>query len=231
MTQTGDHNEDDIILVGEYALHLLDAQSRLAFEKRLLDDARLRQLLREWDEGLVSLADDIAPVVPPPRLKGAIETRLFKARAKPGFSLGMLFGRRGTALGFVALIAIGILFGSGLLDPPKGPTYIAEIAARDRALVVEARFDPLAGEIGITRIAGAAVQGRVLELWLIAEGAAAPVSLGVLPASELAVISVPETLRTAMIGGTLAISDEPVGGSPTGAPTGAVLAVGAVVSS
>jgi anti-sigma-K factor RskA len=57
------------------------------------------------------------------------------------------------------------------------------------------------------------------------------VSLGVLPASALAVVSVPEALRTATIGGTLAISDEPVGGSPTGAPSGAVLAVGSVISS
>jgi anti-sigma-K factor RskA len=231
MTQTGDHSEDDIVLIGEYALHLLDAESRLAFEKRLLDDAGLRQLLREWDEGLVTLADDITPIAPPPRLKGAIEARLFEAPAKRGFSLGALFGRRGVALGFVALIAVGILFGSFLLDQPQGPTYLAEIAAEDRGLVVEARFDPEAGEIDINRIAGAAVTGRVLELWLIAEGAPGPVSLGVLPASALAVVSVPEALRTATIGGTLAISDEPLGGSPTGAPTGAVLAVGSVVSS
>ncbi len=231
MTQTGDHNEDDIVLVGEYALHLLDAASRLAFEERLLDDAGLRQLLREWDEGLVSLADGIAPVAPPPRLKGAIEARLFEAPVKRGFTFGALFGRRGVALGFVALIAVGILFSSNLLERPQGPTYLAEIAAEDRGLVVEARFDPAAGEIGINRIAGAAVTGRVLELWLIAEGAPGPVSLGVLPTSALAVVSVPEALRTAMIGGTLAISDEPLGGSPTGAPTGAVLAVGAVTSS
>lgn len=230
MSQTGDHSEDDSVLVAEYALHLLDAQSRLAFEKRLLDDARLRQLLREWDEGLVTLADDIAPVAPPPRLKAAIEARLFDSPAKPGL-LARLFGRQGVALGFVALIAIGILFGSDLLDPSQNATYIAEIAAEDRALVVEARFDPVAGEIGLSRIAGAAVPGRVLELWLIAEGTPGPVSLGVLPASALAVISVPETLRSAMIGGTLAISDEPVGGSQTGAPTGAVLAVGLVTSS
>ncbi|MFT5948474.1 MAG: anti-sigma-K factor RskA, partial [Paracoccaceae bacterium] len=83
-------------------------------------------------------------------------------------------------------------------------------------------------ELSITRIAGAAVPGRVLELWLIAEGAAAPVSLGVMPDITPATLSVRKELRTLMIGGTLAISDEPLGGSLTGAPTGAVLATGKI---
>jgi len=231
MTQAGDHTEDDIALVGEYALHLLDAQSRLAFEKRLLNDATLRRLLRDWDEGLISLADDISPVAPPAHLKGAIEARLFGAPAKPGFSWGRLFGSRGIALGLVALLAVSTYFGTALLKSPQGPTFVAEIAAEDRALVVEVRFDPGAGEIGINRIAGAAAAGRALELWLIADGASAPVSLGVLPASGQAVLPVPVALRNAMIGATLAISDEPPGGSPTGAPTGAVLAVGKIISS
>jgi anti-sigma-K factor RskA len=235
MTQEGDHSEDDIVLVGEYALHLLDADSRLAFEKRLADEPALRQLLREWDEGLISLADDFEPVAPPARLKGAVEARLFETPAQQGrsswFSGSWLFGRRGAALALVALLVIAVVFGPSLLNGPQGPTLVAEIAAEDRALVVEATLDVGAGEIGINRVAGAAAEGRTLELWLIAEGAPAPVSLGVLPATDLAVVTVPDNLRAALVGGTLAISDEPPGGSPTGAPTGAILAVGAIVSS
>ncbi|MEL6126646.1 MAG: anti-sigma factor [Pseudomonadota bacterium] len=56
----------------------------------------------------------------------------------------------------------------------------------------------------------------------------AQVSLGVLPEEPDARISVAVALRPLLPGGTLAISDEPPGGSPTGAPTGEVLAVGAV---
>lgn len=47
MTQDSDHTQDDIALAGEYALHLLDAESHVAFEIRLADDVALQGLLRE----------------------------------------------------------------------------------------------------------------------------------------------------------------------------------------
>jgi anti-sigma-K factor RskA len=64
-------------------------------------------------------------------------------------------------------------------------------------------------------------------LWLIA-GNNAPVSLGVLPDAGAVTLMVAEALAVQLAGGTLAISDEPDGGSPTGAPTGAVLATATV---
>ncbi len=221
MTQAGDHDKDDISLVGEYALHLLDAGERLAFEKRLAGDPSLRALLREWDEGFVSLADQFEEVIPPPRAKSAIDARLF-GPATARFSL------RAGVLALAVVAALAFFVGPVLWNTPDGPLYVADIAAQDRTLVVEATFDPDTAVIAINRTAGAATTGRVLELWLIAEGAPAPVSLGVMPEAPLATIAVPEDLRTAMLGATLAISDEPLGGSPTGAPTGAVLAAGSI---
>ena len=53
-----------------------------------------------------------------------------------------------------------------------------------------------------------------------------PDSLGVLPQDAASRITLPEALRGKLVGSVLAISDEPEGGSPTGAPTGAVLATG-----
>ena len=84
----------------------------------------------------------------------------------------------------------------------------------------------------MNRTAGAAVPGRVLELWLIA-GDNPPVSLGVLPEAASAEVQLTPDLVAALAAGTLpinlAISDEPPGGSTTGAPTGAVLAMGPVI--
>ena len=64
-----------------------------------------------------------------------------------------------------------------------------------------------------------------MELWLIpADGV--PRSIGVIPVAErTAMVLSPQILAALAAGTTLAISDEPAGGSPTGQPTGAVLAL------
>ena len=78
-----------------------------------------------------------------------------------------------------------------------------------------------------TASSGGARPGRALELWLI-EGDDPPVSLGVLPDTEATVLQVDAAVAAALPGGVLAVSDEPPGGSPTGQPTGDVLATGQV---
>jgi anti-sigma-K factor RskA len=67
---------------------------------------------------------------------------------------------------------------------------------------------------------------RVFELWAIAPGNARPRSLGVIPVNgELKLSRLPPDLGD---GVTLAISVEPLGGSPTQQPTGPVVFVGTV---
>ena len=72
MSQIGDHNPDDIALIGEYALHLLDADARRVVDQRLLVEPALRALLRDWDEIFLSLADEFVEVAPPSRVKNQI---------------------------------------------------------------------------------------------------------------------------------------------------------------
>jgi len=227
MTAADDHN-DDIALAGEYALHLMDADARRAFEARLDAEPALRALVVEWNEQLAPLADNFTPQTPPPAVKARINAVLFPATPSRTWSLWRVLAGSGLA----AVLAVGVLV---MLpqDPaptPFTPSLTAEIAAEDASLIVLASFAPETGVLRIDRQAGAANDGRVLELWLIAEGADAPVSLGVLPDETQTDIALPETLAQAISGGTLAISDEPLGGSPTGVPTGDVLALGAVVS-
>lgn len=230
MNQTDDKKRDDIALAGEYALHLLDAGERRDFEARLAAEPELRRLLREWDEGFATLAEEVEPVAPPRHLKSGIQRRLFQDAGTAGKRGIRLFGLSRGGLAALAFAVIALIVLSITMLTPRDPLYVAEIAAEDQSLVLQASYYAGDAVLAIERVAGGAVPGRVLELWLIAEDAEAPVSLGVLPEDTAASIAVPGELAAALKGGTLAISDEPPGGSPTGQPTGAVLAVGAITA-
>ncbi|GIX12654.1 MAG: hypothetical protein KatS3mg118_0613 [Paracoccaceae bacterium] len=219
---------DDAVLAGEYALGLLEGEERAAFEARLAREPELRRMVRDWQEAFAGLADEVAPVPPPARLRGAIEARLFGRRPAGWLSRRRLIvAGGGAALAAAAALALALRF--GLLAPP--PTIEARIASEDGALQVAARIRP-AGEAGAELVAellrGAAAPGRAMELWLIPEGAPAPVSLGVLPQTGTLRRAIAPALARQLAGATLAISDEPPGGSPTGQPTGAVLATGRI---
>ena len=213
---SADGPEDDAATSGEHALGLLPPAERAAFEARLASEPALRRLVAQWEEDLAGLAEDVEPIAPPAHVRRGIERRLFPRR------------RRLWPLGLLAAgaVAASIWFGVGL-DGFAPAVLPVEIAAGDRALVIAARFDPGAGTLALERLEGEAPSGRVLELWLIA-GEAAPVSLGVLPQAGEAALDLSPSLAALVPGATLAVSEEPLGGSPTGAPTGAVLATGVV---
>ena len=107
----------------------------------------------------------------------------------------------------------------------NGENYVAELSAANDALKLVAYYDDQKGQIKLNRVAGTPTTGRVFELWLI-EGKNPPISLGVLPTAQTGTLTLKASLKAKLSGATLAISDEPTGGSPTGQPTGAVLATG-----
>ena len=224
---------DDTALAGEYVLGLLDGDARAAFEARLAVDPALRARVRDWAEDLAPLTEGVE-TPPPTGLQARIEARLFsddQTVARPGGRLrGWLLGALTGAVAALGVVLLGLIM-PRLLDPPpampRSPALTAQIAAEDASLVIRAAYDAGEARLYLEREAGAARPGRVLELWLIA-GQAAPVSLGVLPDAARASVPLDAALRDALAGAVLAVSDEPPGGSPTGAPTGDVLALGQV---
>jgi anti-sigma-K factor RskA len=102
-----------------------------------------------------------------------------------------------------------------VLNPdPSAPAarFVASVSADGAALVLRPLdgFRPTAG--------------RALELWAV-PATGAPRSLGLVSASEST-----RVLRTRLLAGTsaFAVSVEPAGGSPTGAPTGPIVSLGRV---
>jgi anti-sigma-K factor RskA len=226
MSETGDAYDDEA-LAAEYVLHLLDADERSAFEKRLRDDRGLQARVLDWEAKLAPLSDEFEPVTPTSALKSRIMHAVAPASKKPfvGRTWSLVFG--GAVV--VALMA-AIVFGTFLRDPNDlSPAFQAELSAEDGSLLIVAGVIPATHEIVLERVAGAPRPGRVHELWLIAEGAPGPVSLGILEDQGTTRIRVPDDIAPGVRTGTLAISDEPPGGSPTGAPTGEVLATATFV--
>lgn len=221
-----DPNED-AALCAEYALGLLSPDEVRAFEARMAVDPEFRAQAILWTEDLVTLADAVPPVTPPPQIAAALRVRLFPDE-KQGWlrRLGLLPAMAG---GLVAALLVLWASNSGVLlpDTAESPSYVARVAAEDGSIVVEVNIVPSAGTLAVTRVAGGAAEDRVLELWLIAPGAG-PVSLGVLPGGETGELALAASVADVVPGATLALSDEPSGGSPTGQPTGSVLAVGPV---
>jgi anti-sigma-K factor RskA len=232
MSDPLDPERDDALQAAEYVLHLMPADERAAFEARLEVEGGLRAEVAHWAESFADLAAGIAPQTPPVRIRKALEERIRPApeRSRPAPSiLRRLLGfAGGAALAASLALAAFVVVNRDILFGLSPATLIAEMQSDDSPFVLRAGYHPDEAVLVVARSAGEVTSGRVLELWLIAPGASAPVSLGVLPDAPRVDLVVPEPLRAILPGSTLAISDEPPGGSPTGAPTGSVLALGAL---
>jgi anti-sigma-K factor RskA len=219
--------DDDDILAGEYALGVLQGEAREAFARRLAEHPGLAENVRFWEEHFAQLTEEIAPVAPPQHVLARIENSLFTSRqqsTRPSLWDSLGFWRGLAVASLVAVVAIGA-WNFRPQEQVPGQALVAEVVGEQGLVKLVAFYDEAKGELRINRTEGTAAADRSFELWLIA-GQDAPVSLGVLPAETPSRHTIPVALRGKFPNGVLAISDEPQGGSPTGAPTGAVLATG-----
>lgn len=228
----GDRSRDEV-LAGEYVLGVLNGTERQKVDARLRHDWQFAAMVRRWEENLTQFNDDYAEVTPPDQLLSKIEDRLFASPATAAAVKGSLWNSlvlwRG--LSFASIAALGLVFGLDYAEqirPKPEAALTADLAGEDRAIALHARYDGTSGRLSVTPVASGGAEKQSLELWLV-EGEQAPVSLGVLPQTGQGEIDVPEDLRARLTKGVvLAVSLEPFGGSPTGAATGPVIALGEV---
>jgi anti-sigma-K factor RskA len=221
-------------LAAEYVLGTLRGRARDRMRRWMREDAALARAVAEWEAHLTPLAQAVPPARVPGRVWDGIEARLGKPRAaswwdRVGFwrPLGIL-----TSGAMAALLAVVVLLPAekpapaeampaayiAVLSDPKTqrPVLVATAARKDARLSVRA-LDP-----------AILVGGRSLELWAVPRQGG-PKSLGLVEAEHV-------TLKLAAVADRslgdiplLAVSLEPRGGSPTGAPTGPVLYSGPCV--
>ena len=234
MSDQSDHMQDDFggddILAAELSLGLLSGDTLVQTERRARIDQHFAGLVEAWDIRLAQLTEDIAPVEPPKGLFRKIANEAYPESPKRIWqTLGILPALLGAGAAALVLI-LALNFGSVLQGPSQTPSFAARMAAEDESLIVAAAFIEETGTLQVTWEVGERLPDRDVELWLIA-GDNPPVSVGVLnKGTPLSEFTLAADLRDQLAGGVFAVSDEPLGGSPTGAPTGAVLAVGEVTT-
>lgn len=216
--------EDDI-LAAEFALGVLPATEQAELAHRVDTDAAFAHLVSEWEERLSPMAKGFVPADLPPAVKHALDIRLFgQTASRPGFWSSLLLWR---GLAGVATAAFLLAVTLPALQPtPSGDRLAASLTAEGSSVTYLVLYDSATGSVSLAHMTGDPVQGRDFQLW-VARGDEAPVSLGVIPAGVSTRVEISDKLRDLMTSAAhMAISLEPPGGSPTGQPTGPVLAVG-----
>jgi len=222
-------DEGSTPLAAEYVLGVLSAQERRDFERRLTREPALASEVEYWEQKLGVLTSEVKPVEPPPQSWARIEAALTAhgSTARPGGVWQNLSFWRWAAIGSTA-VAAASLAALAYLERAPAPrqTLIAKLDVSGGQAGFVAAIDPAHNSLTIVPASATNVSQRVLELWLIAPGEK-PRSLGLIEPERPVHINVPpDLIRRAAADATLTVSLEPPGGSPTGSPTGPVIANG-----
>jgi anti-sigma-K factor RskA len=217
-------------LAADYVTGTLRGPARRRFEALLPAHPLLRRAVGEWQSRLIPLTLSVEPEKPPPAVWKRIEARIGGA-AKPAAHerrWGQLAFWRGlAAVASVAVISLSVLLASpGPAQPPIVVVLSSTGAAADGAIVAASFVASISGD-GRAMVTKPLVNvkleaNRALELWAVPPQGA-PRSLGLISAQGTTIVKKGKVLDNTA---ALAVSLEPPGGSPTGAPTGPVLWAG-----
>jgi anti-sigma-K factor RskA len=228
--------EDDADLTAaEHVLGLLDGEARERAAARLRADPSFQADVEDWERRLAPLANAVAPVSPSEQLWERIAETIgpstvvaFPLRTRPWERVG--FWRAATVASMAAAAAcVALVILRPAPGPPAatGPVLVATLTEANGKALFVATLDRSRRGMTVVPVGAPGGNDRSPELWIIpAGGKPRPVGMlnavqaRLIPASA-AVLSIADTRAV------LAVSLEPAGGSPTGAPTGPVIATGA----
>lgn len=223
-------------LASEYVLGTLAGRARRRFERLMTESYRVRSAVWHWERQLSPLSQAARPVQPSARVwrqvlertgaTAAPRTEREAARVRWFERLGLWRGLSLAATAAALVLAILLVRTPTDVVTPEAQQYVAVVNGDQAQPLWLVRVDLQAGRLAIRSInATAPAPANAYELWLLPAGGAAPRSLGLLPTGSATIdAQLPVGLRPLLAGAQgLAVSLEPAGGSPTGAPTGPVV--------
>lgn len=215
-------------LASEYVLGTLQGPARIRFQRLLMQHPDMRQTLWRWENHLNALGGALHPQALPPHVWENIQARL-------GFATSTTPANASTSnvVAFPApaakkwqwltgLSAAAAIIFAVLLFVPTGSehTRIPQLAIvqseKSQALwIIELDEKTIHVQATTTLQAQA---DKDYELWIVAKDGRAPISLGLLPKQGKLRLPRADIIDKVEIA-ALAVSLEPLGGSPNGQPT------------
>ena len=217
----------------EYVLGTLSVDERAAFDLERAVDPATARAVAAWEARLGPLALAVPAETPPDH----VWPRIARALTPSGPSqapalddrvirLGAQLRRWRLAAGGAGLLAAGLaLFVAvgGRREAP-GTRYLAVVQSGGALPALVLRIDTETGTAEVRPVGAETPAGKSLELWYIGAGAA-PKAIGLVGAAATRIALPAETAAN----GLIAVTVEPPGGSPNGAPTGPVVYSGTLI--
>ena len=240
MNDENRNSDETADLAAEFALGVLTGDDLRQARDLARSDARFRAEVARWSGRLAPLLEEVEPSMPPTSAWQVIESRIGGTPA--GANVVQLRRRVGQWRAFAtAMTALAACLGIFIVVRPSPPPSVlvqrpvesqpllAMLGNDQRETQVVASWDPGARRL-VLAVTGAMPSdpSHAHELWVIPPGGK-PRSLGTMGASKQMHMQLADALaKLLQQGATIAISVEPAGGSPTGAPTGPVVASGSL---
>lgn len=223
-------------LAAEYVVGTLRGRARARFESLLRYDRDLRSVVAEWEARLTPLTAAVGEIAPPDRVWRGVSRRIGAAAAAGGWWTSLPFWRALAATSTAFLLVLGTVVGMApRAEPPMAMVAVMNDERGQPAMVVS--WPPMKGardphiRIKVVQEHPVMAPGTSWEMWMLPQGKAAPVSMGLINIDRDQVMKIRPELAGRMSGAWgLAMSVEREGGSPTGAPTGPVIFKGRCVS-
>lgn len=211
-------------LAAEHVLGTLQGRARRRFERLATEQQQARAAIWAWEKRLSPLARSVRSVQPRPQVWRKVLERTGGGTGAPRWyeRLGLWRGLSLAATAAAVVMAVMLALRPADLAMPQ---YVAVFNDEQSQPVWVVSADLERGRLAVRPVNVATAPNNSYELWVLPAGGAAPRSLGVLPVGGPTV----ETVLTEPLGSLLdnaqglAVSLEPPGGSPTGAPTGPIV--------
>jgi len=212
-------------LSAEYVLGTLRGRARQRFQRLMLSSPKVRQATWQWEQHLNQLGSAVKAVPPDPEVWQKISRRIEPPEAQTvepvtaePVRIMPALARMWQAVAVTA-VAASVILAVYLLQPRMLPESEQLALVQNEQQQVLWLIDVSREQLSIKASSALTVHtDKDYELWMILKGKDNPVSLGLLPKTGSSILVKKPQFIAADIS-LLAVSLEPLGGSPTGAPT------------